>query len=247
MQTPGKKVLLSSGGMDSMLLAQTVQTRGAIHLFVDIGQKYLEKELGAAQLVAEQAGAIFIAEKTMQLARFEHETGIIPFRNAEMILCAAQYGTDIYLGVIADEVNSDKSVEFCAAMEAVLNISHKKQYWTEGKQFRVLTPLREFTKSQLIADYLQHGGSLPSLLKTVSCYSPSETHCGQCASCFKRWVALTNALQTDAAGEDCEPYLVHPARHREIGYWRQKLHGYPVNRLLEVESAYAIYERDAQT
>lgn len=245
MQTPGTKVLLSSGGMDSALLAQTAELRGAVHLFVDIGQKYLDKELQAAQLVAEHAGAIFVSTKTMQIARFEHETGIIPFRNAEMILCAAQFGTDIYLGVIADEVNSDKSEEFCTAMEAVLNISHKKQYWTEGKQFRVLTPLRHYTKSRLIADYLKHGGSLPKLLETVSCYSPGEMHCGQCASCFKRWVALTNALNTDAF-ETCEPYEVHPAKHRELAYWQQKLHGYPVNRLLEVEAAYAIAERDGR-
>ncbi len=241
MQIAGQKVLLSSGGMDSALLARRPELKGAVHVFVNIGQKYLSKEREAALIVAKNAGAVLHEVKTMQIAQFEHETGIIPFRNAEMILCAAQYGTDIYLGVIADEVNSDKSVEFCKAMEDVLNISHRPQYWTTGKQFRVLTPVREFTKSQLVAGYLEHGGSLRNLIETVSCYSPSKIHCGQCASCFKRWVALTNTLG-DATS--IESYEVHPAKHRKLGYWRAKLKDYPPNRLAEVESAYRIARLD---
>lgn len=234
----GQKVLLSSGGMDSALLAQAGELSGAIHLFVDIGQKYLQKEMEAAQLVAEHAGAVFIAVKTMQIARFEHKSGIIPFRNAEMILCAAQYGTDIYLGVIADEINSDKSVEFCTAMEAVLNISHKKQYWTEGKQFAIHTPFRGWSKTDLVRSYIRSGGSLDNLLRSVSCYSATDQHCGQCASCFKRWVALTNAVGRNNAQE--WGFLHDPYQWKSQEEWHNKFLEYTPQRAIEIQTAFEI-------
>lgn len=234
-----QKVLLSSGGMDSYLLAHTPELAGAVHVFVDVGQAYRLKEIAAAGRVAESAGAELHVVKAANLAAFEHKpTGIIPFRNAELILCAAQYGEAIYLGVIADEVNSDKSPEFLAAMTAVLDISHRGQYWTEGRRFDLRTPFREHTKSQLVAEYLNRGGNVPDLLATVSCYDGGDTHCGACSSCFKRWVALTNAFGYD--GTQIQTYRKHPGQHKGLAYWREKLASYPPSRAAEVEAAYAI-------
>jgi 7-cyano-7-deazaguanine synthase len=236
------KVLLSSGGMDSFLLAHEPELQGATHLFVDVGQQYAAKELEAATYVAKSVDATFVAVKATNLAVFEHKaTGIIPFRNAELILCAAQLGEDIYLGVIADEVNSDKSPEFLAAMKAVLDISHRGQYWTEGRTFNMLTPFRALTKTQLVQRYLKLGGSLTHLLKSVSCYSAEGVHCGQCSSCFKRWVALSNALDTDATVY--EVYVRHPAKWQTKQYWADRLAGYPTNRVDETMRALRLYER----
>lgn len=238
-----RKALLSSGGMDSFLLAHEPELAGAQHVFVDVRQAYRDKEVEAARYVAASVGAELHVVKTINLAQFEHvPTGIIPFRNAELILCAAQYAEALYLGVIADEVNSDKSPEFLAAMTQVLNISHRGQYWTEGREFELRTPFREYTKTQLVTRYLERGGSLPHLLKSVSCYDAGAMHCGRCSSCFKRWVALTNALGHDAE-ERCEPYGVHPALHHGLAHWRTKLASYPPNRLAEVERAYAIAKK----
>ncbi|CAB4194483.1 Queuosine biosynthesis protein QueC [uncultured Caudovirales phage] len=238
MRTQGQKVLLSSGGMDSALLAQRPELYGAVHVFVDIGQKYLAKELRAASLVAQNSNAALHVVRTMQIAEFEHTSGIIPFRNAEMILCAAQYGTDIYLGVIADEINSDKSPEFCRAIEDVLNISHKKQYWTEGKDFQIHTPFRQWSKTDLVTEYLRTGGSLSQLLQSVSCYSSTDQHCGECASCFKRWVALVNATGRNSA---CEwGFLYDPYNWKSQTEWEAKLTAYSTQRADEILSAFAI-------
>lgn len=234
------KVLLSSGGMDSFLLAHEPELRGAKHVFVDVGQRYIEKEREAAEYVARSAGAAFVPVLTNNLCAFEHEpTGIVPFRNAELILCAAQHGTEIYLGVIADEVNSDKSPEFLAAMKLVLDISHRGQYWTEGKTYNLLTPFRDLSKTQLVERYLNNGGILRHLLRSVSCYDGGATHCGRCSSCFKRWVALTAATGTDYGDHFAE----HPGMHRGEAYWADKLKGYPERRVAEVRRAYDVVRR----
>lgn len=236
------KVLLSSGGMDSFLLAHELELDGAAHVFVDVGQAYLDKELEAARYVADSAHAPLHCVRAAPLASFEHKpTGIIPFRNAELILCAAQFGEAVYLGIIADEVNSDKSPEFLDAMTQVLNISHRGQYWTEGRTFELRTPFRHLTKTQLVERYLSLGGSLLHLLKSVSCYSPRDMHCGACSSCFKRWVALTNALNRDAV--EVEPYWAHPAEWKTVQYWEDKLAAYPKNRRDETMRALSISTR----
>ena len=232
-----KKVLLSSGGMDSFLLAHELELEGALHLFVNVGQEYGRKEWAAAQFAADCAGAEIKTIQVSDMAQFEHkQTGIIPFRNAELILCAAQFGEDIYLGVIADEVNSDKSPEFLAAMKTVLDISHRAQYWTEGREFQLKTPFRGYTKTELVKRYVAAGYPLPNLFKTVSCYDGGDVHCGRCSSCFKRWVALTVGLGQDAAdpATPVHPWARHPGMWQTRTYWMQKLATYAPRRRREV-------------
>ena len=233
-----QKVLLSSGGMDSWLLAHEPELQGAVHVFVNIGQKYLAKERTSAKLVANSCGAEFIEVITNQIAKYEHESGIIPLRNAEMLLCAAQHGEQIYFGVIADEINSDKSPEFVEAIQATMNISHRAQYWTHGKNYEILTPFRHFTKSDLVRRYLFTGGSLDKLLLSVSCYDAGSHHCGRCASCFKRWVALVNATGYD--GWLGWGFVQHPYTWKSQSEWHDKMTAYSEQRANELLSAFTI-------
>ena len=230
-----RKVLLSSGGMDSFLLAHEPELKGAIHVFVNIRQKYLDKEIVAAEKVAYLAGARFAVVRSLNMSIYEHPSGIIPFRNAELILCAAQQGNQIYLGVIADEINSDKSVEFCTAMEQVLNISHKKQYWTEGVDYSIRTPFRHYSKTQLLERYFANGGRMGDVLQSVSCYDGGAMHCGRCASCFKRWVALVNV--TTCNNWDIWGYAADPYMWQNTGYWYSKFAEYTKERAEEINRA----------
>lgn len=237
----GTKVLLSSGGMDSALLAGQPELQGSTHVFVDVGQEYARKERLAAVLVANAHVAHLRRVTTANMCEHEHSSGIIPFRNAELILCAAQYGTEIYLGVIADEINSDKSIEFCYAMAQVLNVSHRKQYWTEGLQYTIHTPFRNITKTQLLRRYLAEQGmerGLVKILQTVSCYSGTQNHCGQCSSCFKRWVALANVTGTN----DWKQWGFdhNPAHYRTARAWEMATKDYSSQRANEVWSALEI-------
>lgn len=235
-----QKVLLSSGGMDSWLLAHEPELKDTVHVFVDIGQKYARKECTAAEALARELGADFKLEHGPKLAMHEHETGIIPFRNAQMILLGALHGEAIYFGVIADEINSDKSSEFCKAMEQTLNISHRPQYWTEGRQFEIRTPFRNTTKSDLVKRFLTNGGSLDKLLTSVSCYDAGSHHCGRCASCFKRWVALTNALGHN--GWNKWGFQLNPYNWKHPHEWHAKMEAYTEQRAGEMISAFAIAE-----
>lgn len=238
-----QKVLLSSGGMDSWLLAHEPELKDAVHVFVDIGQKYKDKEWKAAYALIQELGADYKYVVGPDLGQYEHSTGIIPFRNAQMLLLAGLYGEQIYFGVIADEINSDKSPEFVQAIQDTMNISHRAQYWTEGKTYQILTPFREFTKSELVRRYLANGGSLDKLLTSVSCYDAGTHHCGRCASCFKRWVALVNATQVD--NWRAWDFAQHPFTWKTNTEWKEKAKGYSVSRAEELICAMNIAARGA--
>jgi 7-cyano-7-deazaguanine synthase len=196
-------VNLVSGGLDSYIAWRLYgHTQSALNLFVHLGHKYEKKELGALEDL-KAADPYFKYEVCVgaPIGNLEDPyTGIIPLRNAELILNAAQFGNVIFMGVLRDELNSDKSPEFMSAMQTVLNISWRPQYWNydEGRQYVVTSPIREFSKTELVARFCDDGNApIKCLLKTVSCYSGSMRHCGECASCFKRWVAFTNNDLTD--------------------------------------------------
>jgi 7-cyano-7-deazaguanine synthase in queuosine biosynthesis len=240
-------VLLSSGGMDSFFTAWKNTEYPLHHIYVDVGHRYSDKEHEAARRMAKFFKARLTVMKGAQLGRFEHHTGIIPFRNAELILCAAQYGSEINLGVLAGEINSDKSFEFFRAMEDVLNISHQKQYWTQGRKFTIATPISQYSKAELVKrmwDYCSHNEQDPywkALMATVSCYDGEHQHCGCCASCFKRWVALTVGTGKDHG----HLFHQHPADWLPQGatatspaeYWLNKYEGQRAN---EIAIAYGL-------
>ena len=226
------KVILNSGGMDSFFVA--LEVPHAEHVFVDIGQKYVEKELRAARKLAYYVGAKLHEVKGAQIGQYEHERGIIPLRNAELILCAGQFGEDIYLGILENEVNSDKSPEFLRAMEKVMNISCRAQYWSNGRTFAIHTPLGTRSKVELAMGIRNMPSAWAHMLATVSCYAAGDRHCGECPSCFKRWVALTVA-----SGEDYAPMFVkHPGKWKPLAHWQAQ--GYADKRIGEIEQAYAI-------
>jgi 7-cyano-7-deazaguanine synthase in queuosine biosynthesis len=203
-----KSIVLTSGGLDSFISWYLFRSHNckswkysvdesdeiSVNVFVDIGHKYIDKERTAVNnLQSSISDFELIEHKGSQIGKFELEpSGIIPSRNAELILCGSQYGEDIYFGVIKDEINSDKSLDFIKSMEDVLNISNRKQYWTEGTTFSIKTPTIKYNKTELVKMYLEYGGLVDHLQLTVSCYSETVIHCGSCPSCFKRYVAFTN-------------------------------------------------------
>lgn len=194
-------VIMMSGGVDS-LAAYALRPGTAASptglVFVDIGQGYASKEFLAVRKIAKLLGAPLEKVRAGWLAQFEVEpTGIIPHRNALLALWGAQYAPEVIMGVLQGEINSDKSPEFMQAMQQVLDISRRPQYWTSGVQHTLHSNLRHMTKTQAVA-MLLHRGYGEALRHTVSCYDGGDQHCGHCPSCFKRWVAFTNnGLPTD--------------------------------------------------
>lgn len=203
---PIRPVILSSGGMDSFLAWYLFyRDKNAVNLFVNIGQKYLTKELESFNALSTSIPDFqVIYHVGPAIGHTDTPTGIIPNRNAYLILAASTYGTEIVLGVLNGEINSDKSRTFFMAMEQVLNVANMKQYWNPHEtKFTVFSPLRFHSKSSLIDLYLKSGGKPEWLSLTTSCYSSVKGRCGACPSCFKRWVAMRNNQLE-------EEYLEHP-------------------------------------
>lgn len=191
-----RTAILASGGLDSFLAWELLHHHyTTTNVFVDVGQKYLQKERQAVQRLADAIqGFPLVHVKAANLSAFELPSGIIPNRNAHLILAAATVAERIALGVLKGEINSDKSQPFFFAMEFMLNIANRGQYWngSVGKKYEVFSPLRDKTKSEAIADYLRRGKDPGLLHLTVSCYAADGERCGRCPSCFKRWVAMVN-------------------------------------------------------
>ena len=229
------EVILNSGGMDSFFVAS--MKPGVQHVFVDIGQKYAAKERVAASHIAAFFGSPLVHVRGAEIGSFEDAaSGIIPLRNAELILCAGQFGNIINLGILSNEVNSDKSPEFLRAMELVMNISCRAQYWTEGTTFSIKTPLGTKSKAQLVKEWAVSCDTAgwEALLQTVSCYSASDSHCGRCPSCFKRWVALRVAVGDDWSFH----FQEDPKQWYPLEHWQSK--GYALDRIAEIELAYGV-------
>lgn len=190
-----KAVILASGGMDSYL-AWYLYARDALNVFVNLGQPYAHKEKAALRNLGMALRDFkWRAITGPEWGQYELPSGIIPMRNALLILMAAQYGNDIVMGVLEGEVNSDKSAEFMQAIGATMSISGRGQYWNDyqGTAYKVRSPIKDMSKTELVEEYLHCAGSVHNLLLTVSCYSgKGGKQCGACPSCFKRWVALTN-------------------------------------------------------
>jgi 7-cyano-7-deazaguanine synthase in queuosine biosynthesis len=235
-------VLLNSGGMDSFFVPRYTGQDITHHVFVDIGQNYVDKERAAAQRIASFYGTELVQIHGAQIAKFEHKSGIIPLRNAELLLCAGQFGENLYMGILANEVNSDKSPEFLRTMEAMMTISCRPQYWSDGKSFRIHTPLGTRSKATLVRDLWRRVGeddtapAWETMLDTVSCYSGTAGHCGRCPSCFKRWVALTVGTAYDGYGVDM--FDKHPATWYPLAHWRAQ--NYPIARMSEIAQAYEL-------
>lgn len=231
-------IILNSGGMDSFFVA--LEYPELPHVFVDIGHKYAAKERDSARRIADLFGVPLHEMQGAHIGQYEHSSGIIPLRNAELILCAGQHGSDIYMGILENEVNSDKSPEFLRAMETVMTISCRPQYWSKGRRFHIHTPLGTRSKAMLVADLWDAVGRNANadlwrgVLATVSCYDGGDRHCGTCPSCFKRWVALTVATGVDHG----KLFVRHPCDVKGLTHWEAQ--GYPASRINEIRQAYGV-------
>mgnify|MGYP001824629480 CR=1 FL=1 len=201
----GKRaVVLLSGGLDSATVLAMAQAEGlTCHaLAVDYGQRH-RSELLAARRVAEAAGAslkvlrldlraIGGSALTDDLDVPEEEgEGIpvtyVPARNTIMLSLALGYAEVLGAGVIAMGVNAvdysgypDCRPEFIAAFERTANLATKAG--VEGRALRLLTPLIDLTKAEIIRAGTNLGVDYGL---TVSCYQADEEGraCGRCDSC----------------------------------------------------------------
>ena len=173
-------ILLFSGGMDSYIGWHYLSKPNT--LYVDLGHRYAPHEVDMVKKLIPDT----IIDTRLNLAEWEERDANIPLRNAFLIMIASMYDKDVVLVVQRGEMNiPDRSVYFFN------NFGEWLSYlWNDKRS--ISTPFFHMTKTQMVEWYLKMGLPKETLLSTRSCYSPYELPCGDCAACFRRWVAFIN-------------------------------------------------------
>ncbi len=187
-------VTLVSGGFDSTLMSLMAQEEGVelFPLFVDYGQLGANKEWEACKRIHEKHGLPLVTR--MDLSGFGktipsgitdsrlriNEDAFLPGRNLLFVLTGAAHAfkvqaNGVALGLLdpAQHLFPDQTREFAEACEAMIET-------TMGRRIRVLTPLIEFSKSDVLTMARTRG-----LTGTYSCHAGGDTPCGVCVACME--------------------------------------------------------------
>lgn len=217
-------VVLLSGGLDSAtaLYFAVKENFSPFCLIFDYGQKH-RREIESARKLARFAGCPYKLVKfglpwqgsSLLDARIkvpkvagrspQSATGIpstyVPARNTIFLSLAVSFAEAINAGAIFIGANAldfsgypDCRPEFYRAFDKVIALGTKAG--AEKRKIRVLTPLINLTKSQIIKLGFKLG--VPYEL-TWSCYLGQNRPCGKCESCFYRAKGFREAGILDPA------------------------------------------------
>jgi 7-cyano-7-deazaguanine synthase len=188
-----KKVLLFSGGMDSLMMDKLFNPD--ILLVFPHGQQYEEVELNNITKLVKNGhidGDKLVFDYRFNFMELERDDAIIPLRNLYFISAATDYGEEILLGSVSGDRTLDKSNDFYKLLTKTLNYLYQDQHWCEKRKFKISSPLKNFSKSEVVEMYLNKGGTKQALLDSYSCYSGERIPDGTCKACFRKFVALEN-------------------------------------------------------
>ena len=201
-----RAVILVSGGLDSatVLAIAKSQNYECYALSFDYGQRH-SHELAQSKRVAQTLGAKEHRIANIDLGVFggsaltddsinipnEQEEGIpvtyVPARNTVFLSMALGWAevlgaNAIFIGANAVDYSGypDCRPEYIDSFEVMANLATKQG--VEGEPFRILAPLIDLTKAQIIQQGLALGVDYGM---TSSCYDPKENGqpCGVCDSC----------------------------------------------------------------
>ena len=191
-------VVLLSGGLDSTLAFMIAEKQGykPIGLFVDLGQPYRKKEFKVIKnLRARYPDQI----KTLIMPIISADAGNVPSidvegkaqiiegRNLILATAGAVYGDDLWicadLGTLHHGCMADKSYRFFKTASESLSVAF-------DKPVVVRSPVGHLTKTQLVKLGLESGITEAEISSTSTCYHPTLKRCGECLTCFQRYVAM---------------------------------------------------------
>ena len=187
-------VTLVSGGIDSTLMSLMANEVGAtlFPLFIDYGQLGVDKEWQSCKILHERFnlpsvtridlsgfGEIIPSGLTDSKLRV-NEDAFLPGRNLLFILAGAAHAfkvqaNGVAIGLLnpANRLFPDQSTEFLQETEKVIETAM-------GRRIRVLTPLINFSKTDILVMANERG-----ITHTYSCHSGGEKPCGVCIACVE--------------------------------------------------------------
>lgn len=185
-------VTLVSGGLDSTLLALLAKETEVeqFPLFLDYGQRARGRELAACRLamvrlglsepkVADLSGygALIRSGLTDRSLRVL-EDAFTPGRNMLFLLTAAAYGYQVDADAVAIGLLNESASLFPDQSTQFLREAERLIALCMGRQIRVLAPLADFHKRDVIALARDKG-----IRDTYSCHAGGDTPCGACIAC----------------------------------------------------------------
>ena len=216
-----KKVLvLFSGGLDSTTALAIAQSKGykITALTINYKQRHDYEITASKNIIASYSdishiifdidltriGGSALTDSSINVPS-EESSGIpityVPARNTIFLSIAASYAeklkiSEIYIGVNAIDYSGypDCRPDFIASLEKMINLGTKSG--SEGSSFKIITPLINMTKAEIIKTGLNLGVDYSD---TVSCYSLSNSGkaCGNCDSCKFRKKGFMDACIDD--------------------------------------------------
>lgn len=206
-----RAVVLLSGGLDSATVLAIARAQGfECHtISFDYGQRH-SAELHAAQKLSADLGAkthrvmnvdmraiggSALTDNTIDVPVDGVDKDVIPvtyvparntvFLSYALGLAEVIDADNIFIGVNAVDYSGypDCRPEYIAAYETMANLATKAG--VEGHKMRILTPLIDLTKAQIIQQGVANGVDYSM---TVSCYQADDQGhaCGKCDSCRLR-------------------------------------------------------------
>ncbi len=218
----GRHAVLFSGGLDS--LATTLVLLNALDnptnrlqlVYVDLGTPYSAGEKFATEVLAREFEPIqFTAPDLRDVGGYaiRHDSPYIPYRNLFLAAaCVAHMeqqemeGFDndepytIWMGGLRDDNVADKTPEAFNSMSMCLSALHNRDVFVRSLWWN-------HAKPEMVAEMHEaHGKQFVKLARmSISCYRGDN--CGECQSCFRKWIAL------EGNGIQCTSWFRSDPRH----------------------------------
>jgi 7-cyano-7-deazaguanine synthase in queuosine biosynthesis len=177
-------IALVSGGWDSMAMWRMIGLPPALH--VHTGNRAQERE---HEVVMTWAGVWGGRVECVEAGGWhEWENGWVPFRNALLILLAAQRAPVVYLARVA-EWAPDKNGRYLRRLERLATQGMRGVTQGAHGSLTIETPYAHLTKRGLYAHYgaaLGKDAAADLWQGTWSCYEAGPWPCGTCAGCLQR-------------------------------------------------------------
>jgi 7-cyano-7-deazaguanine synthase len=187
-------VNLVSGGLDSTLVGVMAKEDHIDHfpLFIDYGQRAASKEWATCQAVHKQLGLpeptkmdlsgfgrVIVSGLTSTERDIKNEA-FTPGRNLMFLLMGSAYAyqrgaSSVAIGLLAEQFSlfPDQRPPFLANAEEAIEAAM-------GRRIKVLTPLIEFGKADVVRLANEKGVS-----GTYSCHTGDSLPCGRCIACLE--------------------------------------------------------------
>lgn len=205
-----KKLIIVSGGMDSITLMHNYKDEIALAVTYDYGSNHNKREIECAAYHCKQLGiehiiipldfmhqyfksSLLSGAEAIPEGHYADEnmkSTVVPFRNGIMlaIACGLAESRGLDSVMIANHAGDHAIYPDCRAT-FIESMSEAMAYGTY-EHIKIVAPYTSLIKGEIAAIGAKIG---VDYTHTYSCYKGGEKHCGKCGTCVERKEAFADA------------------------------------------------------